>query len=80
MPRASGERRAKEDNVKGERKPMTNLKIMRIKREMSQTRLAKKVGISQSSLSCYEDGVISPRVDVLFKLAEVLDCDIKDIV
>ena len=66
--------------MKGERKPMTNLKIMRIKREMSQTRLAKKVGISQSSLSCYEDGVISPRVDVLFKLAEVLDCDIKDIV
>ena len=59
---------------------MTNLKIMRIKREMSQTRLAKKVGISQASLSCYEDGVISPRVDVLFKLAEVLDCDIKDIV
>ena len=66
--------------MKGERKPMTNLKIMRIKREMSQIELAKKVGISQSSLSCYEDGVISPRVDVLFRLAETLDCDIKDIV
>ena len=66
--------------MKKEKKPMLNLKIMRIRRGMTQVELARKVGISQNALSFYEVGNRSPRMDVLYKLAEVLDCDVKDIV
>lgn len=66
--------------MKKEKKPMLNLKIMRIRRGMTQVELAQKVGISQNALSFYEVGNRSPRMDVLYKLAEVLDCDVKDIV
>ena len=66
--------------MKKEKKPMLNLKIMRIRRGMTQVELAQKVGISQNALSFYEVGSRAPRMDVLYKLAEVLDCDVKDIV
>lgn len=66
--------------MKKEKKPMLNLKIMRIRRGMTQVELAQKVGISQNALSFYEVGRRSPRMDVLYKLAEILDCDVKDIV
>ncbi len=63
-----------------ERKPMMNLKLMRIKRNLSQVELAKKAHIAQNALSAYECGKISPKVEVLCKLAEALECDIKDII
>lgn len=66
--------------MKRERKPMINLKIMRIRRGMTQVELAAKVGISQNALSFYEVGSRSPRMDILYKLADALDCEIKDIV
>lgn len=60
--------------------PMLNLKIMRIRKGMTQTELANKVGISQNSLSLYETGLRFPRRMILEKLAEILECDIRDIV
>ncbi len=61
-------------------KPMLNLKIMRIRKRMTQTELANKVGVSQNSLSLYETGLRFPRRMILEKLAEILECDIRDIV
>ena len=61
-------------------KPMLNLKIMRIRKRMTQTELASKVGVSQNSLSLYETGLRFPRRMILEKLAEILECDIRDIV
>lgn len=60
--------------------PMLNLKLMRIKKGLTQTELARQIGISQNSLSFYEIGKRSPRKNVLVKLAEALDCEIKDII
>ena len=61
-------------------KPMLNLKIMRIRKRMTQTELANKVGVSQNSLSLYDTGLRFPRRMILEKLAEILECDIRDIV
>ncbi len=60
--------------------PMLNLKIMRIRKGMTQTELANKVGVSQNALSLYETGLRFPRRMILEKLAEILECDIRDIV
>lgn len=61
-------------------KGMKNLKIMRIKRNLTQKQLAEKVGVKYMTISYYEVGVRYPRRDILEKLAEALDCEIKDIV
>ncbi len=53
---------------------------MRIRKRMTQTELANKVGVSQNSLSLYETGLRFPRRMILEKLAEILECDIRDIV
>lgn len=63
-----------------EREPMMNLKLMRIKRNLSQVELAKQVHITQNALSAYECGKSSPKIEVLYKLAEALECDVKDII
>lgn len=59
---------------------MTNLKIMRIRRGMTQRELAKKVGVEFHAISAYENGWRFPRRDILDRLAEKLDCEVKDIV
>jgi len=66
--------------MKSKNKPMLNLKIMRIRKGMTQQELAKKVGISQNALSLYEVGGRFPRRGILDKLAEILECDIRDII
>lgn len=59
---------------------MLNLKLMRTKRGMTQGQLAEKVGVLRRSISCYETGWRYPRPETLKKMAEALDCDVKDIV
>lgn len=59
---------------------MTNLKIMRIRRGLTQKELAEKVGVEWHAISAYESGWRFPRRDILSKLAEKLDCEVKDIV
>ena len=46
---------------------------------MTQTELAKRVGIVQSSLAQYLSGRAMPAVDTLANLCEVLDLDANDI-
>ena len=61
-------------------KPMLELKLMRIRKGMGQADLAKIVGVSQNTISTYETGVRFPSRSNLEKLAQALDCDIKDII
>lgn len=61
-------------------KPMLELKVRRIRKGMNQTELAKKVGVSQNTISFYERGLRYPKKHTLDKLAEVLECDIREIV
>lgn len=45
-------------------------------KKMTQEELAEKVGVSAKQISSYENGHQYPPMDMLFKLCEVLDCDL----
>ncbi|SKA89515.1 Helix-turn-helix [Clostridium sp. USBA 49] len=45
---------------------------LRIKNEMKQKELADKVGITEATLSRYENGLRSPKGEIVSKLAEAL--------
>lgn len=60
--------------------PMINLKVMRVKKGLTQEELAQKCKISPTMLSQYELGKSSPRYGVLLSLAEALECEVKDII
>lgn len=52
------------------------IKERRKKKKMTQEALAEKVGVSAKQISSYENGHQYPPMDMLFKLCEVLDCDL----
>lgn len=61
-------------------KPMIELKLMRIKKGLLQADLAKRMGVSQNVISMYETGDRFPSRTNLEKLANALECDIRDII
>ena len=47
------------------------IKTLRKKKGLSQVRLARKVGVTDKSISSYELGTNTPPVEVLFKIMNV---------
>ena len=60
--------------------PMEKLRKKRIEKGWSQVELAKRSGFTNKSISHYENGLRFPRRDVLYKLADVLECEVSDII
>lgn len=54
------------------------IKIIRIERGVTQTALAKELGISQTNMSNIECGRVSVTVQNLLKLHEILKCSMAD--
>lgn len=54
------------------------IKIIRIERSITQTALAKELGISQTNMSNIECGRVSVTVQNLLKLHEILKCSMAD--
>lgn len=52
------------------------LKELRVKRGLSQTELAKLVGVTPSTISQVESNLIYPSVPALLKMAEILSIDV----
>lgn len=52
-----------------------NIKQMRIKKHMTQDDLAEQLFVSRQTVSNYETGKSNPDVDMLIKIAEILDTD-----
>ena len=50
-----------------------NLKLLRRQRRMSQVILADKLGVSQRTVSHYENGTSEPSLQTLCKIAEIFD-------
>ena len=48
------------------------IKIARVELDLNQTELAEKIGAKQKSISRYENGISSPSIATLVKLARVL--------
>ena len=57
----------------------TRLKELRTKRGLSQTELAKQVGVTPSSISQIESNLIYPSLPALLKVAEVLLVDVRSL-
>ena len=49
------------------------IKSLRIQHKMSQTELAKRLGVSDSIISGYERGTRTPSVDVLINLKNIFN-------
>ena len=58
---------------------MTNLKIIREQRGISQAQLAAMLGITQGAVSQWENGTAKPTFDNIKKLAAVLNCTVDDL-
>lgn len=52
------------------------IKIIRKSNSLSQKIFAEKIGVKQSTLSCYENGISLPSIDVLIRIAFVFDVSI----
>lgn len=59
---------------------MENLKRFRKAKGLKQKELADLVGVSESSISQYENGKKNPSFEIALKLAEALDCESADLV
>ncbi len=51
------------------------LKQARENKKMDRKELAKKVGVTVSSISNYENGISAPKTEIMYKLLSVLDVD-----
>lgn len=58
---------------------MTNIRTLRQKAELSQAELAKKLGVTQGTVSQWESGQILPATAKLVKIAEALRCTVSDL-
>ncbi len=60
--------------------PMLKLTLKRKEARMTICELAERVGLNYNTISQYENGRHIPRLENIKKIAEVLGCDIKEIV
>ena len=51
----------------------------REKRSLTQTDIAKQLGVTQGAVSQWENGTVKPRADLLPKLADVLGCTVDEL-
>lgn len=49
------------------------LKTLRLKEEITQAQLAKKLGITKSVISAYETGLRMPSYDILIHIAQIFN-------
>ena len=58
---------------------MTNIKVIRMKANLSQTELAEKLAVTQGAISQWETGESLPRAELLPKLAKILGCSVDEL-
>jgi len=57
----------------------TNLKILRLKKKMTQDELASIINVSKDTYRRYEYGMYDPSIETLVKLSKILECSVDDI-
>lgn len=56
-----------------------SIKQKRLDARLTQTELARQIGVGQSAVAQWEAGKNNPRLIVLKRMAEVLKCSIDDL-
>lgn len=59
---------------------IVNIEQRRNDLNMTQAKLAEKVGITQGAISMIERGERVPSLDVIIKLAEALGCTVDELI
>lgn len=59
---------------------MLNIRKLRTEKHLKQMDLALKLGIKSNTLSQYETGDRNPSVEMLAKIAKVLDCTVDELI
>lgn len=54
------------------------VRLQRVMKKMSQDDLAKKAGVDRSYISQIESGKKTPSLSVLGRIADALECSLKD--
>ena len=67
-----------EDQSTGKTDLGARIRAMRTQANLSQTELAKRVGVTPSSISQIESGLIYPSLPALFRMADVFSADMGD--
>ena len=57
-----------------------NIKALRISKAMTQDELAEKLFVSRQTVSNYENGKSNPDIDILVKIANVLETDVNTLI
>ncbi len=68
---------AEGNNDNKKRKLAANIILLRRKKGMTQQELADKSGVSRRTIQNIEAGTVSPRLDLLEKLAEAMGHTVK---
>ena len=53
----------------------SRIKEAREIKDMSRNKLAELIGVTSSAIANYENGISSPKLDLMYKLFNSLDCD-----
>lgn len=57
-----------------------NLLEYRRKNDISQSVLAKKIGVTTAAISQYENGRREPNIEILKKMAKALECTVDELI
>lgn len=57
----------------------SNLKNLRLDNDYSQIQISKKLGLSRSTYSNYENGISEPNIDMIIKISKLFNCSIDDL-
>lgn len=57
-----------------------NLKQIRIKHNLTQSEVAKQIGLRDTAISNYESGKREPNIATLKKLASIFNCSVDDLI
>jgi len=56
-----------------------NIEKLRLKRKMTKVTLSRKLDISVVTLTAYENGRTSPKIETIKKLMGIFDCEFWDL-
>lgn len=54
-------------------------KSLRLERGLTQKDVAKRIGISQANIACYENGVYNPKLQYSLKLAALYNVTLDEL-